>query len=376
MSASEGKMKRFGNVAATALAVIMVLTLSAAHGDDSIVSNTSAPSSALATSTGGPTEAQMATARSRLPIITDPDLLPPATRDMVVQAESGIVAHAYGSSSAHPFTTKRAGAAITRSPSWLRKGPWKSTGKLWMRFGEDWFVCTASIIEKGLLVTAAHCVHNYGAEAAGFADEVYFEPIRHDRRKPRGKWKALEWWIPTVYFNGTDVCTTPGVVCENDLAIVVLQKKGRSYVSKRSGMYDYGENNYSYVSFLGRTAAQITQLGYPVALDGGYRMIRTDSLGLQDTPNNVVIGSDQTGGSSGGPWLVNFGYDYDSFNPLPLDAQMRVMAVTSWGYTSNAIKVQGSSRFSTNTNFIGTTNIRAMLQGVCGIWPDHCDSTH
>jgi hypothetical protein len=55
--------------------------------------------------------------------------------------------------------------------------------------------------------------------------------------------------------------------------------------------------------------AQLTQLGYPVALDGGLLMQRTDSYGFVDgnASNNTVIGSLQTGGSSGGPWLVNFG---------------------------------------------------------------------
>ena len=366
-------LKTIRIAASTAAALLAVSLSPIASADDSAVSRAASASSATAWESGGPTEAESASARSRLPIITDPSQLPPRTRDIVQQLEgSGVSSQAYGSL-AHPFTTKRAGAAIVNSVAWLKKGPWKSTGKLWMRFGASWFVCTASVIEKGLLVTAAHCVHDFGQGNLGWADEVYFEPIRHRNRKPRGKWRAVDYWVPTVYWNGTDVCTTPGIVCENDIAIVVLQKKGRSFVSKRSDMYEYGENDYSYASFLGETAAQITQLGYPVALDEGLRMIRTDSLGYQDIPNNVVMGSDQSGGSSGGPWLVNFGYDYVSTRSTPIDAAMRVVAVTSWGYVSDTLKVQGSSRFATNTNFPTTSNIASLIQSVCTVWPDHCN---
>ena len=55
--------------------------------------------------------------------------------------------------------------------------------------------------------------------------------------------------------------------------------------------------------YIRKLAAEITQLGYPSQNYDGLKMIRTDSLGYQDAPNNVIIGSAQTGGSSGGPWL-------------------------------------------------------------------------
>lgn len=120
-------------------------------------------------------------------------------------------------------------------------------------------------------------------------------------------------------------------------------------------------------------STQITQLGYPLALDGGLRMIRTDSLGVQDTPSNVVIGSDQSGGSSGGPWFVNFGNDYESTRSTPSGAMMRVMAVTSWGYNSDTVKIQGASRFAKNTNYIAQSNIESLHNDACFFNPDHCD---
>jgi V8-like Glu-specific endopeptidase len=54
--------------------------------------------------------------------------------------------------------------------------PFRPTGKLLMTFGTSTFVCSASLIKKGLLVTAAHCVHNYGQGNPGFATNVRFYP--------------------------------------------------------------------------------------------------------------------------------------------------------------------------------------------------------
>lgn len=153
----------------------------------------------------------------------------------------------------------------------------------------------------------------------------------------------------------------------------MLKKKDRGYVSRKSGHYDYGVGNYGYTDFLGVRAAQITQLGYPVDLDGGLRMIRTDSLGYQDDPNNVVIGSDQTGGSSGGPWFVNFGVDYNSNSSTPVHHDMRIIAVTSWGYTDSNIKILGGSRFAKNSNFTSQPNIVKLLEDVCFSNPNYCD---
>ena len=48
----------------------------------------------------------------------------------------------------------------------------KATGRLRMRFGGSWYVCTASTINRALLVTAAHCVFGYGKKTAGWPDIV------------------------------------------------------------------------------------------------------------------------------------------------------------------------------------------------------------
>ncbi len=276
----------------------------------------------------------------------------------------------------HPFTTKRASSQNGGTP--VGEFPWRATGKLHMKFGASTFVCTASVIRKGLLVTAAHCVHNFGQEDAGFADAVTFEPARHESSRPFGTWTARKWFVPKTYFDGTDVCsaTAPGIVCENDVAVVVLEKKNGKSIAEVTGKYDFprADDDFGYARFLDQRAAQITQLGYPSKDFDGDKMIRTDSLGYWDDPHNVIIGSNQTNGSSGGPWLQNFGIDtsFSGATPPFDNASNQVVATTSWGFVLGTAKVQGASRFSKNTAYTDKSNIESLVESACAANPDAC----
>ena len=319
------------------------------------------------------TEEDRASAKPRMPML-EAHQLPEEVREMLQIDSSGVSTQAYGSAG-HPFTTQR---ATTRTAKFwtIKQQPFAATGKLWMRTGGSWFVCTASVIDKGVLVTAAHCVWDFGGSPV---DIVQFEPARHKSITPYGIFTATDWAVPTVYELGTDVCDPAaiGVVCENDIAVVVLQKLAGQYVAQAvTGTYAYKENNWGYVNFAdGKKYAQLTQLGYPVSLDSGNMMIRTDSVGYQASPNNVIIGSDQTGGSSGGPWLMNFGEPPErrGDNPRPFKAgNNKVVATTGWGFTSPLIKVQGGSRFGKNTNFTVQSNIATLHAWACSTYPGRC----
>lgn len=267
----------------------------------------------------------------------------------------------------HPFSTKGAYSAFSSSPTNLH--PWRPAGKLLFTRSGGSFVCSASMIKKGIAVTAAHCVVTFGT--GPFNSSTSFQPARYDATAPYGTIVATDIWVPTAYLVGTDTCTVAGVVCNNDVAVIRLA----SNVGTTTGWYAYGVNGYGYTNstFLTKTAAAITQLGYPVAFNLGLRMMRTDSLGYFATPNNVIIGSDQTGGSSGGPWIVNFGTTPTSTSPAPTENVSNVVvATTSWGYTSGLVKVQGGSRFGNNTQFPVTTNIQALVNAACAAFPASC----
>lgn len=268
-------------------------------------------------------------------------------------ADDGKSSQEFGTSN-HPFTTKRvdtvgAGAANTAS---LRY-PYRATGKLYFKIGSSSYVCSASLIKRGIIVTAAHCVANFGKNQ--FYSGWQYVPARYDDLAPYGVWDVNGAWVLSSYFNGTDTCAAGavGVVCKNDIAVLRVTPKttAPTYPGTATGWYGYGWNGYG---FTPNNLALFNQLGYPVALDGGLRMQRTDSQAFVSAANagNSVWGSLQTGGSSGGPELVNLGISPALSGGIQHGAEWednRVVGVTSWGYTNQAVKQQGASPFlSTN----------------------------
>ena len=98
-------------------------------------------------------------------------------------------------------------------------------------------------------------------------------------------------------------------------------------------------------------------------------MQRTDSQGNVDATmaNNTVWGSRQTGGSSGGPELVNLGI-VASLNGTSVgtdgDSNI-VVGVTSWGSTNTNVKRQGASPFTSD-------NVLLLYNDACGDFPKAC----
>ncbi len=276
------------------------------------------------------------------------------------EAGAGVAPQQHGATN-HPFTTSRANVYGDRTSRFY---PYRATGKLFFNIGAGTFVCSASLIKPGVIVTAAHCVADFGKQT--FHSNWTFIPAHNGALAPYGIWDGTSATILNSYYDGTDSCAVAGIICQNDVAVLKLVAKPLRrrtyYAGEKTGWYGYGWNGYGFAPFLGQTAAQISQLGYPQALDGGDLMQRTDSLGYVDAgfANNTVIGSLQTGGSSGGPWLVNLGkkpvLSGISFGTDALENV--VVGVASWGYTDQALKEQGASPFT-------DANIIPLVDAVC-----------
>ncbi|WP_196804807.1 trypsin-like serine protease [Methylopila sp. M107] len=269
-----------------------------------------------------------------------------------------VTRHEYGVNN-HPYTT----SVVDNSASSYNR----MSGKLFFNDNGFSFVCSASLIKTGIVVTAAHCVSAFGERR--FHDSFQFVPAYNKGSAPFGVWTSAHVRVLASYFDGTDSCAVAGVVCENDVAVIALKPQNGSYPGVQTGWYGYGYNGFGFVN--GQTA--ITQIGYPVALNGGQEQIRTDSLGVTSASNanNTVIGSLQTGGSSGGPWLINFGQPPRLTSPTGFGAARTrnvVVGTTSWGYTdttSSGPKEQGASRFT-------SANIDALVTEECLAYPAAC----
>src|SRR5262249_60010798 len=113
---------------------------------------------------------------------------------------------------------------------------------------------------------------------------------------------------------GTDSCAQYGVICPDDVAVITLNPQSGRYAGHYAGWYGYGWDGYG---FNASSQALISQLGYPVALDGGLLMERNDSQGFvsMSLSNNTIIGSLMTGGAGRGPAPREFWGSPPPFGP-------------------------------------------------------------
>ena len=240
-----------------------------------------------------------------------------------IQSEAGDVeSQAVGSFGAH-FSSAR-----VNPPALETIYPNRTVGKLFFRIGASNFVCSASVLRARVVVTAGHCVHRGSGGAAGFYNSFLFVPALTNGGAPIGTF--------TPRFVGTTAqwAVSNGIV-PNAADFGMFEMNDRA-----------GVKIGSITGFLGfRTLSLIpnhtTKLGYPCNLDACQKMQQVTSQSFRATsPNNVEYGSNARGGSSGGPWVMNYGVQGTGGLTTSLNA---LVSVTSYGYVSTLPQVQGGS---------------------------------
>ena len=262
--------------------------------------------------------------------------------------------------------------------------PYRTIGKLTFSAG----YCSASLIRRSVIVTAAHCIQNFGSGSTTFSN-WQFRPGHYGAAgataaqiAPHGSWTWRALVRPSAWANGTD--TGCGSSRNNDLAVIVLSKNANNqFVGDIVGWMAYGWNNYSFVTSTKtgnlRTAA-VSTLGYPFLMDSGAIMQRTDGPTYTTTVCNgnkqLWQGSNLTGGSSGGPWVVNLSGRNAALSGGAVagtQSTMAVVGVTSWGTADpNTPKDNYSSQFAQNAQYpnasygiYGAGNIGSLLNTLC-----------
>lgn len=374
-------------VVATAMSLLM-LGAGVAHAKDAVVFNTDSAVRDLS-------DAQV----QSLGTVVNP-LQAPDTSTVTADTESGPYADgamtsdglvsspkAFGSFGI-PYTTTRvqdgaqsagAGGASRLSTTY----PYRTVGKLTFSVG----YCSASLIRRGVVVTAAHCIQDFGTGIAIFSN-FQFRPGHYGaagataaQTAPYGTWNWIALVRPATWANGTDIGS--GAARDNDLAVIALGKNSAGqFVGDITGYMGYGWNNYSFVTSpkTGNLhTAAVSTLGYPFLMDGGAIMQRTDGPAYTTSlggAGQLWQGSNLTGGSSGGPWVVNFRTRAATLTGGAVEGSApgtAVIGVTSWGSSDpNAIKDNWSSQFRQNTQYpkasygiYGAGNIASLLKTLC-----------
>jgi V8-like Glu-specific endopeptidase len=288
-----------------------------------------------------------------------------------------------------PYTTARVqlgnqSAAGTTSDTLLSTTyPYRTVGKLTFSAG----YCTASLIRRSVIVTAAHCIQSFGSNGNLYSN-FQFRPGHYGasgataaQTAPYGTftWAALV--RPGSWADGTDIGS--GSARDNDLAVIALNKNSANqFVGDLVGWMTYGWNNYSFVSSSktgNLSTGAVSTFGYPALMDSGAIMQRTDGPTYTTTVSNagqLWQGSNFTGGSSGGPWVVNFAGRTAVLSGGAVVGSAPVMAVigvTSWGSADpNGDKDNYASQFRQNTRYpnasygvYGAGNIASLLNTLC-----------
>lgn len=263
--------------------------------------------------------------------------------------------------------------------------PYSAIGKLTFNTAAGASFCSASLIRRSVMVTAAHCVQDFGTPT--LFTNWKFQPGHYGpagsttaQKAPFGTWTTKLVSRSNTWVDGTD--PGAGSARANDLAVFIIAKKGGKFLGDTVGWLAYGWNNYSFVSSskTGNLAvAAISTLGYPALMDSGRIMQRADGPTYTTTISGAPQlwqGNNFTGGSSGGPWIVNFRAvdPVLSGGAVPGSApNMAVVGVTSWGSADpNAPKDNYSSQFGQNSLYpnadyggYGAGNIGSLLNSLC-----------
>jgi V8-like Glu-specific endopeptidase len=169
---------------------------------------------------------------------------------------------------------------------------------------------------------------------------------------PYGKW-SWRWVITTgEWANGKG--NVPNAA---DFAIIEVQDQSNKKIADLTGYFGY------------RTQALLpnhaTLLGYPCNLDSCEKMHQVTAESYSSGGSNTVLyGSDMRGGSSGGPWVQNFGAPATGQTAGKNTGVNQIIGVTSYGYVSTEPLVQGSSIL--NQSFLN------ILDSACKAKPGNC----
>ena len=244
----------------------------------------------------------------------------PTLADAVTYPAQGpqlIAGQAFGSPPSNPVNYSNYG----KFNRWTWYGryltyPTSVIGKLFFTLGGSNFVCSGTVVQRNMVYTAGHCVHD---GVGSFATNLLFCPSYNNGgvNSAVGCWPvasgANKIWTTGPWSNSSDF--------DYDTACFVTANSG-TVLSQRIG----NVTGWAGLAWNFGTDENIMATGYPAGAPFNGRRIMfvaaNEWYSLHTSSGGQAskyIGSDMTGGSSGGGWWLNIGHGTNGVEVADVD---------------------------------------------------------
>lgn len=218
------------------------------------------------------------------------------------------------------------------------------------------YQCSASVVKLRIVATAGHCVGSPKTATGGnffWYTNWLFIPADINGTAPYGSWTAFSKGVSGPWSSGNG--SLPN---SEDWGFLAMNDGGDGVSGSKLGNVT-GTLGYFTLSL---ASNNLVTLGYPANLDNAAYMEQNQGATVAAGNNNTwTIGSAMGAGSSGGPWIMNFGEAPKCNGPcLVANGSTNtlggnyVVAVDSYG-PSSGVGYSGASQFNTHwTNLLTT----------------------
>lgn len=233
---------------------------------------------------------------------------------------------------------------------------YKTVGKFFVSAFSVKFSCTAAVIGRNIIVTAAHCFTGV-IDGVKYATTGWmFAPMWHDNQFPYGKWSVRAVYLAQGWIQKLDP--------RFDYAVVVLNPRGGRDISAYTGGQDSWNSHFSLAP---GQSAPVRIVGIPLASLKA-RISVTRARAVQVGPGFTVMTASTPGfgiGTSGGPW----------FDPFSTKTSTGTIIALTGGYQTGGATDSPSYADFLSGPFAGLVAAAAggitgcNNAGVCHYWP-------
>ena len=246
-------------------------------------------------------------------------------------------------------------SAPTAGPSAEAISGYKTVGKFFVRALGAQFSCTATVIGRNIVVTAAHCFKGVIGGVKYTTTGWMFAPMWHDNQFPYGMWSVDSVYLLRGWIDKLD----PSL----DYAVVVLNPRGGRDVGYYTGQDSW---NSSLTLAPGRSTP-VRVVGIPEASTGA-RISVTRAVAVRVGRGFSVLTASTPGfgnGTSGGPWFSPFSPQTDTGTVVAVTGGYQAGGATDSPSYADVLSGQFADLMAAAIK--GATQCKP--DGACRYWP-------